>query len=107
MAAAPVGVDGPAEGHPGRFGDLVDDRTGLDLEERDATEAWCVEGPGDGTALEQCQFGLGWLGLGWLGLGWLGLGWSRGGPGCAVEQARLGFRLVRVQLQCVPAHVAP
>ena len=38
MAAAAIRVDRPLEGHPRRRRDPVDDRTGLDLVERDAAE---------------------------------------------------------------------
>ena len=38
MGAAPVGVDRPAERHPGRLRDLVDDPSSLDVEELHAPE---------------------------------------------------------------------
>ena len=53
MRAAPIGVDRPAEGEAGGVWDAVDDRPGLDLEERHATERWCVEGPPHRALLEQ------------------------------------------------------
>ena len=53
VLAAPVGVDGPPERHPGRLGYPVDHRLGLHLEEGHAAEARGVEGAGDRTALDE------------------------------------------------------
>src|SRR5215472_2818721 len=53
MATSPIGINSPAERELDGVGDPVDDRLGLDLEERHAAEAWGVEGPGHRALLEQ------------------------------------------------------
>ena len=54
MLATSVGVDRPAEGHPGGRRDPVDDGLGLDLVEGHAAEARRVEGAGHRAPVEQC-----------------------------------------------------